>query len=482
MMRKQTILAVLGAMSLGLTACSGGGGDGGGTPTPTPTATPSPTPGTSVCDETFVQCNGTEATIVGTVDKDLTLDPAFDWFLGDEFVLIGGGAVEITSEAQAQAIRDAGVTLTVPAGTEVRAAGPDSALIVTRGSRIVANGTAAAPITFWAGEENVDEYGLWGGVAIQGFAEYYDEGGAAVCHGGTQSYCNVSGEGGVGFFGGNDNADDSGVLRYVRIANGGLVAGPNNEVNGLTLLGVGHGTTVEYIQVHKNQDDAVEWFGGTVNAKYLVLTGNDDDDIDYDVGYKGNVQYALAIKAATRFSAANDPRGIEAGSSDDAFQTETNAVLANLTLIDAGASSDGSVEPGMRLRGAVTTTIYNTAVSGFDNACVRIDNANTDGQGTIEPSIVTLVNVIGTDCAEFFSHEVPVSQSGTGLQAFTYDDAFAIVENVANVGPTTIEALDNGSGFTFDQTDYIGAVEPGTSAANAWWAGWTIPGTVIIEQ
>ena len=76
-------------------------------------------------------------------------------------------------------------------------------------------------------------------------------------------------------------------MRYVRIAEGGLVAGPDNEVNGLTLQGVGHGTTLEYIQVHNNLDDGIEWFGGTVNAKWVVLTNNDDDSLDYDEGYQG---------------------------------------------------------------------------------------------------------------------------------------------------------------------------------------------------
>ena len=75
-----------------------------------------------------------------------------------------------------------------------------------------------------------------------------------------------------------------------------MIAGPNNEVNGLTLQGVGHGTTIEYIQVHSNLDDGIEWFGGTVNVRYAVLTNNDDDDIDFDEGYKGNIQYAIVRK------------------------------------------------------------------------------------------------------------------------------------------------------------------------------------------
>ena len=106
------------------------------------------------------------------------------------------------------------------------------------------------------------------------------------------------GEGGdfVQEYGGNLPADDSGIIRYVRIAEGGLIAGPNNEINGLTLQGVGYGTLIDYIQVQGNQDDGIEWFGGTANVKHAVLTNNDDDDIDFDEGYQGNIQYALMIK------------------------------------------------------------------------------------------------------------------------------------------------------------------------------------------
>jgi len=131
-------------------------------------------------------------------------------------------------------------------------------------------------------------------VIIQGFAPQFGAGNTGACFG-SGTVCNIVGEGGtvVGNYGGNDPADDSGALRYVRIAEGGKVAGPDNEINGLTLQGVGHATTLEYIQVHGNLDDGIEWFGGTVNAKYLVLTNNDDDSLDYDEGYQGNIQHAI---------------------------------------------------------------------------------------------------------------------------------------------------------------------------------------------
>ena len=106
----------------------------------------------------------------------------------------------------------------------------------------------------------------------------------------------------------------------------------------------------------------------TVNAKNIVLTSNDDDDIDFDEGFQGNIQYALVIKNPTKEapSGSNDPRGIEANSSDADFVEETNAVLANVTVIGSQVS-DG--EPGMRLRGSLTTSIYNSVVTDFDEGC-----------------------------------------------------------------------------------------------------------------
>ncbi len=243
-------------------------------------------------------------------------------------------------------------------------------LIVTRGSKLMAEGTAAQPITFSSlKDDNLDGEGEWGGVIIQGFAPQYGKAGTGACFG-TGTVCNVKGEGGtiVGNYGGNDPADNSGNLRYVRIAEGGLVAGPNNEINGLTLQGVGYGTKIDYIQVHGNRDDGIEWFGGTVNVTHVVLTNNDDDDIDFDEGYKGNIQFAIARKDPNKSAptGSNDPRGIEANSSDAEYAPETEAALANILILGSdvnnSTTSTAGQQPGMRLRGAVNVTIYNTAV------------------------------------------------------------------------------------------------------------------------
>ena len=298
-----------------------------------------------------------------------------------------------------------------------------------------------------------------------------------------ENFCNVEGEGGtdVANYGGNVMDDDSGSIRFVRIAEGGKSIGVGNEINGLTLQGVGHGTTVEYVQVHNNLDDGIEWFGGTVNAKYVVLTNNDDDDIDFDEGFQGNIQYGIIVKHQTRQDplGSNDPRGIEANSSDGDFVPQTNAALANITIIGGPVSSE---EPGMRLRGSVSASIYNTAVNNFDFGCIRIDNSDVMVADPEDArSKVALTNVL-TDCmGGIYTHEVPTAPEtpeNVIADAFALDAAFALVSEEADVVAPMITAVDNGSEFVFDQTDYVGAVAPGTAPAAAWWAGWTITDTL----
>jgi hypothetical protein len=473
-MKRENLLGVICTASVLLAACGGGGGGGGGpTPTPNPTATPPPT------EPDFVSCNGNTCTISGDVDEDYTMVASRSWII-DDIVRVGAGNVNVANQAAVDAIKAAGVTLTIEAGANIKAT-DDASLLVTRGSKINANGTAAAPITFSSLDDGFDGEGEWGGVVIQGFAPQFGQGNTGACSG-TGAVCNVQGEGGdfVGVYGGTDAADNSGVFRYVRIAEGGLIAGPNNEVNGLTLQGVGHGTQLEFVQVHNNLDDGVEWFGGTVNARYLVLTGNDDDDLDYDEGYQGNVQYVIVRKNPTKAgpTGSNDPRMIEANSSDADFVPQTAAALANITAIGSDVSAG---EPGFRLRGAVTTTIFNTALTNVAQQCVRIDNADTNGDGTADVnSVIGLVNVIGDCEAGFFrGSNVSDPNTNTAISTVTLNAAYAVQEARAQLDAApAMTPVDNGSGFTFDLTDYIGAVEPGTSAGQAWWAGWTLPGTL----
>ena len=495
-MKHLNTLLLSTVMGAALVGC-GGGGSSSSSDLPDVSVNPD----LSSCDESV---SPRVCTLKGTIVTDKTLDAETEWRL-DGVVKIGQGDVRISSDAQVDAIKAAGVTLTVEEGVHVKAFN-NGVLIVTRGSKMEAEGSAVEPITFSSvSDEDFDGEGEWGGVVIQGFAPQWSsfEDGNVVCSDvESGDFCNVAGEGGddVAFYGGVDADDDSGTIRYVRIAEAGKVAGPDNEVNGLTLQGVGHETTVEYVQVHGNLDDGVEWFGGTVDARYLVLTNNDDDDIDFDEGYQGNIQYAIVRKNNDKEAPTgkNDPRGIEANSSDEGGVPQTEAVLANISIIGGAVNnsttSEAGQQPGMRLRGALNVQIHNTVVTDFDNGCIRIDDADRDGNDTTtddtEFSKVTLNNVIG-DCERYFrpNDEGSDEKSFLGLgESLDIDVDFngnwAITNTEAQLGSaTTITAVANGGSFTFDQTDYVGAVDP--DATTAWWDGWIIEGTldqdVILE-
>ncbi|WP_028876458.1 hypothetical protein [Teredinibacter turnerae] len=488
----KSALALAMASAL-LTAC--GGSDGGNSK---PSATPTPAPTVSCNDglPSFVTCTDVEGAadvyvVAGEINEDFTMDFSEDkdWRIQGTVTVGTGNITEVANDAEVDALKAAGVTLTIEPGVHVRAFNT-AKLIVTRGSKIMAEGTAAAPITFSSAlDDDFDGEGEWGGVVIQGFAPQYAGGSNGVACYGDGTTCNVKGEGGddIGVFGGNIVDDNSGVIQYVRIAEGGLVAGPGNEVNGLTLQGVGYGTTIDHIQVHNNLDDGIEWFGGTVNVSHVVLTNNDDDDIDFDEGYVGNIQFALVVKNQTKEAPTgeNDPRGIEANSDDKKFVEETHASIANVTIIGGPVNNNADAEagrqPGMRLRGAVTANIYNTVVEGFDAGCLQIANADKDGDGEgteLAYTHINLTNVIGDCTSGFYKSGEAESSSESGGAAVTFDDAYAVIESVASLQDAALIETVGDSDFMFEQTDYIGAVKPGTAAEDAWWAGWTLPGTL----
>jgi len=187
-----------------------------------------------------------------------------------------------------------GQVLTIEAGTVIKARQGSgtaaSALIVARGGKIIAEGTAVAPIIFTAegddleGSLNINDKGLWGGLIILGSASINTPTGEAHIEGIPVSEPR-------GIFGGNNDEDNSGTLRYVSIRHGGTDLGKDNEINGLTLGGVGSETVIDNIEVIANADDGIEIFGGTVNLKNIIVANCDDDAVDIDLGYRGNGQF-----------------------------------------------------------------------------------------------------------------------------------------------------------------------------------------------
>lgn len=224
-----------------------------------------------------------------------------------------------------------GATLTIQPGTVVKSDVINKgALIFERGSKIMAEGTASSPIVFTSGlGKGQRRPGDWGGIIILGKAT-------------TNRSTEPTIEGGVGKqYGGTNDADNSGSMKYCRIEFAGIAAEPGSEINGLTLGGVGSGTTIENIMVSYGNDDAYEFFGGTVNCKNLIAHSTLDDDFDFDFGYRGTITNAISFKNPTWADAGDASNGIEAD--NDGTGTSATPVteprLTNFTMV-------GPVAPG----------------------------------------------------------------------------------------------------------------------------------------
>lgn len=404
--------------------------------------------------------------VSGRITSDLTLTQ------GNHYAL--SGAVFVGNDNADSA------SLTIEPGVVVYGSSGNDYLVVSRGSKIEANGTATSPITFTSkqhisgGVVNglVDgEAGQWGGLVLLG------NGQSSKCpQDGSGCSLQVEGvqEGAV--FGGTDDTDSSGTLRYVRVMHGGFEIAPDNELNGITFGAVGSGTTVEYVQVHKNADDGVEFFGGAVNAKYLVLTGIQDDSVDWDNGFKGNLQFIL-VKHADDNSDAN--RGIEGDGDGGDGTVFSNPTVANMTIIGNTFDTAESDSEGVLLRDQTNAQLYNFVVTGPAGMgeCFEADLSDGDTtleanmDGTNNPQLVFASSVLA--CGEniknsgtFDQQAWFTAQSGTSI-ATGQSAVLNGVYTIDTTTPTDVTSLDT----FFSSVDFIGAVK---DADNDWTANWTV--------
>jgi hypothetical protein len=310
------------------------------------------------------------------INADLRLSNKHEYLI-DEGVFVGGDNEQKS-------------TLRIEAGTTLRGL-PASFISVMRGSQIIAEGTAAKPIVFTSLAQTGRKRGEWGGLVINGNAPINR------CRAGS-SICEAISEGikvREVKFGGNQPEDNSGVLKYVRVEFAGYPISPDNELNGITFNGVGSATVIEHIQVHMNSDDGIEFFGGTANAKYVVLTENEDDSLDWDMGWQGRLQFVMIDQGTDQVD-----NGIEA----DNLQSPMNAsprsrpVISNLTMI--GSPKSGY---GMLLRRGTGAEISNSIVTGFKKACVDIDDAETFSNAPTATGI--MMSHMLLDCAKPFELE-----------------------------------------------------------------------------
>lgn len=269
------------------------------------------------------------------------------------------GYVRVGEEAVFGTVSKVG-QLTIQAGTVIIGdKATKGTLIVQRGSKLIAEGTVAEPIIFTSAEGiGARSPGDWGGVVLCGKAPNNLTG-------------NVELEGGYkGFHGGTAADDNSGVLKYVRIEYAGIPLNPNQEINSLTMGSVGSGTKIEYVMASYGLDDSFEWFGGTVNCKYLIAYKGTDDDFDVDNGYSGNVQFGLGYRDGN-LADASGSNGFEVdnNSNGDNSTPYSAATFANISIIGAkGTASsylDFNFQNGAQLRRNNKLKIYNTFITGY---------------------------------------------------------------------------------------------------------------------
>ncbi len=276
-------------------------------------------------------------------------------------------------------------TLTIEEGTIIKGVSNTKAtLIITRNGKIHAQGTKEMPIVFTSdkpiGERAPSD---WGGIVIMGKA-LVNGSDCSTCPGkdvaaaeaGTQRAIegDLDNPSGDGLYGGNDDNHNSGVLSYVRIEFAGTVISPGNEINGLTMGGVGRATKIDHIQTSFVNDDGFEWFGGNVDAKYLISFRNIDDDYDTDFGYTGRVQYGIAFRDSMLDDKGSGPTTNGFESDNDGAGTtatpNTMPVFSNITVVGPlarGKALDytNSFQNGIRIRRNSGLSLFNSVVMGF---------------------------------------------------------------------------------------------------------------------
>ncbi|MGX7953340.1 hypothetical protein ACWPM1_12335 [Tsuneonella sp. HG249] len=510
-MKQFQALVLAGCSALALGACGADdvvapGGPIIVNPAPTPTPTPTGTPGGSVTAAATCTPGTTDGGTVALQNNRGTIrNCVVPNAIAGTVTLSGRRAdgIMYSLNGRTDVGRDidlaggAAATLNILPGVTVFAATRESNLIVNRGSRLNADGTAAQPIIFTAlanltGSgitERTDN--LWGGLIINGRAPVSDcdpsvspstVGGSAGC------WRKAEGVSVDTLFGGNIANDNSGILRYVQVNFTGVGSG-GSEIQGITTGGVGSGTTMSYLQIHNSLDDGIESFGGTQNMDHLILTGIADDSLDTDNGYIGSVQFVFAARRAggTVGDAAGAQTMLEIDSSaaNDAAPRQY-LKLANFTLLQNSPN-----EPAIRLRGGADVDFVNgiiVARSAGTNGCLDVDNAETVQaagayNGTPDrgpPRFLSVVFdcdvLIDPDSDTFEETALSNAANSNVNRAFTNTLQFltgSTVGRVANGANETavVAATSLGSIASFlQQVNYIGAF---SGPADVWTRDWT---------
>jgi len=348
-------------------------------------------------------------------------------------------------------------TLTVQAGTVVLGSeAGQGTLIALPGGRLNANGTAMLPIIFSTTVDVGQRVpGSWGGLVLSG---------NAPVNGGSRE-----GEGDSGTFGGNDPAYNCGTLRYVRVEWAGIRFSEQNELNGIALQGCGTGTTIDHVQVHQNLDDGIEFFGGTTNAKYVLITAAQDDSFDWTFGWNGDLQFGCAIQGGN----AGD-NGIEADNDGDNSNLEprSNPTLLNMTFVGTkGTGAQANSEGGIFLRRGTGATIRNAVVVNFAEPGIVVDgDVSNNGLGSlINVSHSYLFNNTGNLAANVSQYIQ--GQPRVLLQDPRLANPDGLTPDLSPMPGSPARGAGSSTNVAgFDGVNFAGCVDPN----NPWiWEGWT---------
>ncbi len=458
--------------------------------------------GLSACNDSNKDNSNVTGKTLSSSTLTLTNDNVYALAAGFPGTYVGNGDANDGDSSNDDAMK-----LVVEPGTLILGRAQE-ALMITRGSTIEANGTAADPIVMtsrtqfdaWTnGGDGTSGRGEWAGFAMMGYAK------TTQCP--TSGACDVLAEGDIGAYGGADNADNSGKVEYVVVRHAGNdLDGNGNELNGFTLFGVGSGTTLNHIQVHKGFDDGIEHFGSSDFMSHIVLTDNGDDSFDWGFGYTGGAQFVVIKQADDK---ANN--GIEADGNPVATAPDFTSMptLANLTMMGPTTpAADSKAASGMLLRVGTGANIHNAVVAGFKKGCIDIDDVATmelafdknatpadyTGKLSIDNSIIEcatnfiendqdLDNADGDDDSKtgtdtFAALSLPTVPEWFAGSGINNDSTITVDVTSAGVPQNAFATSVQGKSFTaptadFTSTDYAGAFDPNAANPN-WTDGWTV--------
>lgn len=338
-----------------------------------------------------------------------------------------------------------GATLTIQPGVTIVAQHDETVdyILIEQGAKIDAQGTAAQPIVMTSEKK---EAGAWGGLHICGYAHTN----------------NGSGKSEIGNapYGGNNDADNSGTLKYIRLEYTGYAFDEEHEANGVSFYGVGNGTTVEHLQAYQGSDDGFEFFGGSVNVKYMVVTSCSDDSFDWTEGWNGKAQFLVAYQEgeSSLGYACDCLMECDNNGTNNAATPVAHPTIANATLIGNGGDAQG-----VRLRAGTQVELYNTIITGKGKPLTvetnETENALKDGTSKLE--YVAISGELSSKQGIYTNADFAQATGNLTNQEFSWTGKY-------------VGTLDGGKDLSadsfFTKTDYKGAVKSGDD----WTSGWTL--------